>query len=182
MSDFDHEEHASLSSGAPGLDGVERAILEMAAAERAGVFRPTPVSQETAGLAATAPLESAFRVSERPVRRFGLSRKQAAMWLTPIAAAVVLAIGLGGYMFRLELDGIRQHRARVIAQLNAPGTAPVIGPASDCEGDFLKCCYGKSVTGLASRCAGYDRNGDGTIDLFDYQTYQIGYGKLVRNN
>jgi len=96
------------------------------------------------------------------------------MWLTPIAAAVVLAVGLGAYMFQIELGAIRQRRDAIIAQSATP--------ALDCDGDFLKCCYGKSITGLASHCADYDRNGDGTIDLFDYQAYQIGYGKLVRNN
>ncbi|MFQ5463194.1 MAG: hypothetical protein ACE5E5_11285 [Phycisphaerae bacterium] len=172
MSDFDHEQPGSPSpTGAPRLDGVERIMLDVASAERAGVFRDTSVSPQS--LQVTTP-----PVSAPPVQLFGLSRRQAAMWLTPIAAAVVLAVGLGGYMFRIELDAIRQRRDAIIAQ----STAPAAGPASDCDGDFLRCCYGKSVTGLASRCAAYDRNGDGMIDLFDYQAYQIDYGQAVRNN
>lgn len=79
----------------------------------------------------------------------------------PLAAAAALAIGVWGMMWSVQLDRLR-------AQKLGPVASAV---ESDCDGSFLKCFQGMGAGG--DRCAAFDYDHDGDIDLADFGVYQM---------
>lgn len=139
------------------LDAVEAALLELAEADKARVFAPTPIDRHL--LAATpvfAPV-SAGSV----IRRFR----------APLAAAAVLAIGVWSLMFYSELSSLRQASRLVDHSLIAMSGETT--PERTANGDFMECFSGPQPAQLVS-CHSYDFDADGDVDLADYRSYQLG--------
>jgi len=127
------------------LDSIERNLLELEQAERAGVFRPTMIS-------------ATELVHARPK----LTRAQWAIRLSPIAAAVVLAIGVTVGMFQWQINHLRQRASQ--------STTYFTQNDSPCEGDFLQCFTGPQDR-ISIACKPFDFDSDGHVDLSDYGKY-----------
>ena len=142
-------DRTTMSNDPTQLDAIEKALLELDAAEKAGVFGRTSVDA-----------------------RALLSREASAgpshpRWLTsrlamPAAAAVAMAIGVSSWMFT--------------SQLNAPGNGGfgshvVVADAGRCAGGFFGCLTGPGSSG-STGCQGYDYDSDGDVDLADYGAHQ----------
>lgn len=136
------------------LEPIESALLELGVAERASVFARTPVSAEELIAQAHA---------NRP---FVLSRHQL-IWLSSVAAVVLLAVGVGTVMFKYQLDQIRSSAGIV------DGSASGAGGHDPCDGNFLNCFSGPESLVLAMRCDLHDYDADGDVDLADFRSYQI---------
>ncbi|MBI4719380.1 MAG: hypothetical protein HY763_16415 [Planctomycetes bacterium] len=144
---------------------LEQTLLELAEAERAGVFRPTAAdAQEVLARAiVAAPTSNAAASREPAVVRFLRVR-----WL-PLGAAAMLVFGVWGVLFQRELVNVTQ-RAKVAALLTSGG-----GPAArehDCDGSITGCFSGPTRLAL-SGCRTYDYDADGDVDLADIGTFQL---------
>lgn len=132
------------------LDAVEQTLVELRAAERAGVFQSTRVQNP-----AFTPAGVAGRVmgSRRLVTR-----------LVAVAAVLMLAVTVWTVMFQRELSKLRDQRDSMAA-----GVAP-----SDAGSmSFADCMSGPSVTEIPESCLEYDHNSDGFVDLQDYGVLQL---------
>lgn len=139
-----------MSESSQHLDPIERLIAEADQAERAGVFRASRI--DTVALTQSpGGGQVPFFVSWR---RFGV----------PLAACVVLAVGVGAMLLSMELSGIREQ------QLLAANSS--IGQASP-EG-FLRCLDGPAA-GAVGECSSYDFDHDGDVDLLDFSAFQSNY-------
>ena len=86
--------------------------------------------------------------------------------VTSAAASIILAIGIGGYMFSSEFDSLRQHKT---PQHYADQSGV---QSSDCDGNFFECVAGPSHIVMAN-CNRFDYDLDGDVDLTDIKTYQL---------
>jgi len=126
------------------LDGVERALLDCAEARSAGVFHSTPLD-----------IDAVLNEPMPIVRRLRWCH------VTPVAAAVVLAIGLGAWMLNVEIGHVRDHRARLASARHTQKQFAfnITGPRRSVE----------------SEQAPLDLDEDGDIDLADFRQYQLAY-------
>ncbi len=138
-----------MSNDPTQLDAIEGALVELAAAEKAGVFGRTRVDAAAllSGEASTSPRYPRWRSSRI---------------MLPVAAAVAMAIGVSSWMFT--------------SQLNAPGNGGfgdhvVVADAGRCAGGFFGCLTGPGSSG-SSGCQAYDYDSDGDVDLADYGAHQ----------
>lgn len=138
------------------LDAVERALIELRAAERAGVFQPTRVQAPALMGAAAA-------------RGSKISRRLA-MRLLGVAAVLMLAVTVWTAMFQRELGRLRDQRNSMVAGVAPQGAGSM---------SFADCMSGPSMTQLSKGCLGHDRNGDGSVDLQDYGTLQLASARIV---
>ncbi len=132
------------------LDAVEQTLVELRAAERAGVFQPTRVQSPTF----------------MPARVAGkaMGSRRLVMRLVAVAAVLMLAVTVWTGMFQRELGKLRDQRDSMVAGV-APGDA---GSMS-----FADCMSGPSVTEVPEACLEYDHNSDGFVDLQDYGVLQL---------
>ena len=132
------------------LDAVEQTLVELRAAERAGVFQPTPVQA-----AALIPAGVAGKA---------VGSRRRAMRLVAVAAVLLLAVTVWTVMFQHELGRLRDQRNSMAAGV-APDNA---GSMS-----FADCMSGPSMTEVPEACLEYDHNRDGFVDLQDYGVLQL---------
>lgn len=134
------------------LDPIENYLVELKSAEQANLFNQTKVDTHEL-LRTTTQITPIWR--RLPV---GL--------VTSAAASIILAFGIGGYMFYSEIDSLRQQKAsrQYAVQTNVD--------QSDCDGSFFECVTGPSQIVMAN-CIRFDYDLDGHIDLFDMKTYQL---------
>lgn len=87
------QNHADLPPAGENdrLDGVESALLDLAAAEAAGVFARSKVPAD--------------------ILHRGHRQRFLRIWAGPLAAAVVLAFAVGSYFFQQEIALVRVARA-----------------------------------------------------------------------
>lgn len=123
-------------------DPFESALRRVEAAEKADVFRRSPVD-------ADALLRGASSLSP-------LSFTRRAKRIVPFAAAAMLVVGVWGTMWNTQLGKLRSQKLAMVE--------------SDCDGSFLKCFQGPSNQNAI--CGTYDYDRDGDIDLADFGTYQ----------
>ncbi|MCH8147676.1 MAG: hypothetical protein IH987_06725 [Planctomycetes bacterium] len=136
------------------LEPVESALLELDQAERATVFARTPVSAEE--LIAPSHANQPMVLSRHTL-----------VWLSSVAAVVLLAAGVWTVMFRYQLDHLRSSAGMVDSSASgAAGDDP-------CDGNFLNCFSGPESVVLAMRCDLHDYDADGDVDLADFRSYQI---------
>lgn len=129
------------------LDGVEAALLELHQAEELGVMRRSPVDP-AALMSSTSPL----------------SYRRMTWLLLPVAASVLLAVGVGARMFRTEVNEIRGRAELMLAQRDED--------RDPCDGSFLHCFTGPR-SDIAPKCSSYDYDKDGDIDLADFSAFQL---------
>ena len=132
------------------LDAVEQALVELRAAERAGVFQPTR--------------EQASAFMRAGVADKAMGSRRLAMRLLAVAAVLLLAVTVWTGMFRHELGKLRDQRNSMVAGI-APGDVASMS--------FADCMSGPSVTEVPASCLEYDRNSDGFVDLQDYGVLQL---------
>lgn len=140
------------------LDPVEDALLAHDDADRAGVFRVTPVNADDlfGGPVVVR--------SPRLVFRAGVA----------VAATIVLAVGVWSWLFQMELSRLR--------------SAAITGNSVALQSDALpvRCdaCISECVTGPVPNkpadCDRYDYDADGDVDLADFSRYQLAYAGPVR--
>ncbi len=140
------------------IDPIETALSELDAAKRAGVFRRTPVELRD--------LQHAHATASD-------ARPQ---WLTlklwPVAAAILLAIGVSSWMFAGELAELRrQSRMASTANPAMTGGAYVA---------FNTCFNGPRTGRDNADCGGQDYDADGDVDLADFRSYQLAYAGQSR--
>lgn len=132
------------------LEAVEQALVELRAAERAGVFQPTRV------------VPHALMQAGVPGKATGSRRLS--MRLLAVAAVLLLAVTAWTGMFQRELAKLRDQRNPLIVG---------IGPGEAGSMSFADCMSGPSVTEITDSCLDYDRNSDGVVDLRDYGVLQL---------
>lgn len=135
-----------------GVSPIEKGLRELTSAERAGVFRRTPVE-------ATALLASGDADTGRPMWARWLPRV-----IPAAAAAVALAVGLGSWMFTLELRSIRERQS---ALLSAKPAAAAVDPSA-----FARCFSGPAAS-VSMACRDNDFDADGDVDMADFGAFQL---------
>lgn len=140
------------------IDPIETALSELDAAERAGVFRRTPVELRD--------LQHAH-VTASDARPQWLTLR---LW--PVAAAIVLAIGVSSWMFAGELAELRR-QSRM-----ASTTHPV--ETGGAYVAFNTCFNGPTNDRDNAGCVGQDFDADGDVDLADFRNYQLAYAGQSR--
>jgi len=136
------------------LEPIESALLELDQAERASVFARTPVPAEEL---------IASSHTNQPV----VLSRHTLLWLSSVAAVVLLAAGVWTVMFKYQLDDLRSS-ARMVDD-----SASDAGGDDPCDGNFLNCFSGPESVVLAMRCDLHDYDADGDVDLADFRSYQI---------
>jgi hypothetical protein len=134
------------------LDGIEQALLELEAAEQAGLFQRTRI--DTSGLLA----------EPVPVRRAGSSRM--ALRLLPVAAAVCLAVGLWTMRPGTQTDLYTPNPTTT--------NSLALSDSGACDANFSLCLGGPS-DGVQPTCMAHDYDADGDVDLADFRAYQLAY-------
>lgn len=129
------------------LDSLERDLLDLHAAEEAGVFRPTQVDR-------VALLRSARS------RRFSSFRSYRV--LVPIAACFVMVVSVWSIMFHTEVDSVNG-----VASMVANNST-----AGDLGAGIQACVSGPGSMEDAS-CSAYDYDSDGDVDLMDFSRHQM---------
>ncbi len=138
------------------LDPIEDALLELKAAERAGLFAATRIDAE--GLVRADP-GSASLARRWTVLRWG-----------SVAAVLALAVGLWSVMFKAQIDPVTPPSSPVSVHV-----ASVDGVDSP-DGTFYVCFSGpKNDSAVASRCRTHDFDADGDVDLADFRAFQLAY-------
>ena len=139
------------------VDAVEEALLELEAAETARVFRRTPVDAERL-------LSDAGRLA--PFGGARLLRR-----LMPLAAAVVVAVGVGAWMVGGYFASFRG---------SEPWAGSVAsGPDADSVATIQWCLNGPAEE-LLPGCTDFDFDDDGSVTLADFSTYQVAYADVTR--
>ena len=133
------------------LDSIEAALLELDAAERAGLFEPTRLDS---GMLLTADVGG---------RDTGHGRRTL-RWLS-IASAAAVVLFVWGSMFSAQLDSLRKS--------DRVADASLVDANSGCDGSFVHCFSGPTQLVLAG-CVSHDYDADGDVDLADFSTFQRG--------
>ena len=124
-----------MTNDRKNLDPVEEALLELDATERAHLFKLTSADTR--------------RLLESPTGQASTgSRRIALRWL-PVAAAVVIAVGVWSWAFRVE-------------------------PLASARATISDCLTGPDEV-VAVTCRGYDSDADGDVDLADFHSYQVAF-------
>jgi len=133
-------------------DRLERAMLELHAAEEAGVFQPTRLDAERL-----------LRPAEvRVLWPFLWSRRGLA-----VAAGLALAFGVWGSMFAYKIGHLRDMRVMPVVTAGAGAAG-----CDDCN--FFGCLAGPAVR-IAAACSTHDYDLDGDVDLADFRQYQLAH-------
>lgn len=141
------------------LDPIELALQNLKSAEQAHLFDRTKINARDM-------LQSGNDLSPTMRRiRMGM--------ITSAAAAVILAIGVGSYLFSTEIDSLRDQR-RI-----ATRTVSTNAHSSDCDGDFFECVTGPSQFVMVE-CNRFDYDLDGDVDMSDFSTYQLSCDGITR--
>lgn len=127
---------------------AEVLLSELAEADRAGVFRPSPVDIDS--------------LTNRGVRATRPRFSRIAKGWTAAAAAFLLLATAWSMMFYREFGEMRYRVTNSAAQAKAAQSA-----------EFFACVSGPAG-GLTSECVAYDLDSDGRIDLSDYRAFQLG--------
>ena len=138
------------------LDPIERALWTLDDAEHSGLFQRTSVSAD-----------ELMRTSG-DMGLFGLPKWS--LRLVPLAASVLLAVGLGGWMFKRELSRVRDAR----------GDASTIVVAAVSQSNWS--AFHKSFTGPKGAQTAvvddHDLDADGDVDIADFSKYQLALASM----
>ena len=142
------------------LDTLEEMLLELYSADRAGVFKKTPVDPEALRKSTARSSADQF-----PIHRWWLTRR-----MRPLAAAAAIAmvVGVWGWMFQAEIGRIRNPGN--MAGVNAIGPAYASG--------FHRCFTGPTGAAVAD-CTEQDYDADGNVDLVDYGSFQLAFAGIT---
>ena len=136
------------------LDPIERALLELREVERCGVEARTPIDEG---------------VLRQPVEvaAGGSSVGRVLRWSRVAAVLGIVAVSWS-VMFSFELSSLRTKREN---QQAAPNQSPakVLG---NCNGTFVSNFTGPTGA-MASSPSLHDYDGDGDVDLADFQKFQL---------
>ena len=137
-------------------DPIEDALLELRAAEQAGLFAATRVDTEELTRVNPGPAS--------PARRWTVLR-----WGS-VAAVLALVVGLWSVVFKAQIDPVPLPSGPVSVHV-----APDDGVDSP-DGTFYVCFSGpKSDSVVANRCRTHDFDADGDVDLADFRAFQLAY-------
>ena len=140
------------------LDPIEEALRELELAEQARLFQPTRVDAN-----------QLVRASQDEGRSPG---KVVRFWWSTVAAAIVLAVGVSGWVFQAELSAVRNR-----AMLASREVVPI---PTDCrDRAILGCVTGPSQLASAA-CGAHDYDTDGDVDMADFRTYQLACANHLR--
>ena len=139
------------------VDAVEEALLELEAAETAQVFRRTPVDAE--------------RLLSDAGRSAGFGGARLLRHVMPLAAAVVVVVGIGVWMLAVDFASFRGPE-----QL-AGGVAS--GPDVESVATIQRCLNGPAEEVLPG-CTDFDFDDDGSVTLADFSAYQVAYADVTR--
>ena len=135
---------------------IEKSLVELQLAHAAGVFRTTDVER-----AWFSELPPASRNARMPwVLRVGVA----------VAAMLVVATGVGSWMFSRELSNLR---GRATTSVMAK-----VGDSGGCDWRIMSCMGGPSTV-LPYDCRDLDYDHDGDIDLADLGVHQRRCAKTV---
>ena len=141
------------------LDPMELSLQELESARQAGLFDQTRIDTrdvlQTAGHAAP------------------LWRRLPVGLLISAAASLILAVGIGSYLFYSEIESIRYQRTTAGPALSVD-SSPI-----DCDGDFFSCVTGPSQIVMGG-CHRFDYDLDGDVDLTDFRSYQLSCNGITR--
>jgi hypothetical protein len=129
------------------VDSLERDLLDLHAAEEAGVFRPTRVNR-------------AVLLRSARAHRFSFFRSYRV--LVPIAACFVMVVGVWSVMFHTEVGPING-RASMVANNSTAGDL----------GDGIQACVSGPGSMEDASCSVYDYDSDGDVDLVDFSRHQM---------
>lgn len=145
------------------LDPLERELLELSVCERSGLFQRTPID--------------ARALLQGPSAHRSISGASSRLRLLPVAAAVVLSVGVGSWMFQSEIarlrDGQRQGNDAALVASRSNFTQfyeRFTGPQSAVVQD----------PGVAPANRSVDSDADGDVDLADFGAYQLAYAGETR--
>ena len=141
------------------LDPIELALQDLKSARQAHLFDRTKINARDI-------LQSGNDLSPA-IRRIPMGM------ITSAAAAVILAVGVGSYLFSTEIDSLRNQRS------TAAQTVSTNAHSSDCDGDFFECVTGPSQLVMVE-CNRFDYDLDGDVDLTDFSTYQLSCDGITR--
>jgi hypothetical protein len=138
------------------LDPVETLLRDCSQAEQAGVFNATRIDTTRLAQRATVDGSSSLRLdaikAHPALWRF--------RWLS-VAAAVALAIGVGGWLFSHEIHQIRGRLAIKPVQAQTCDEALAVG------------CQSGPARSFVAGCEACDTDHDGDVDLFDRGRLQL---------
>jgi len=141
------------------LDPIELALQELKSAEQAHLFDRTKINTRDM-------LQTGSDLS------FTMRRIPMGM-ITSAAATVILAVGIGSYLFYHEIESLRDQRDTTAR------TVSTNTPSNDCDGDFFECVTGPSQFVMVE-CDRFDYDLDGDVDLTDFSTYQLSCDGITR--
>ena len=138
------------------LEALEKALLELDAAERAGLFQRTSLDTQ--------------RLLARSLQPERAAAWRLALRLLPVAAAVAMAIGVWSWMFTHEPSAPRGPDTVATAPADAFGGS---------DGSFYE-CFGGPSEAPATGCREFDYDADGDVDLADFGTFQLAFADTTR--
>lgn len=141
------------------LDPIELALQELKSAEQAHLFDRTIINARDM-------LQSGNDLSPT-MRRIPMGM------ITSAAASVILAVGVGSYLFSNEIDSLRDQRN------TATHTGSTDIHSNDCDGNFFECVTGPSQLVMVE-CNRFDYDLDGDVDMSDFSTYQLSCDSIIR--
>lgn len=146
----------SMTKHTEQLDPIELALLDLDRAEQAGLFQRTSVSADELMRASGA------------LGFLGLPKW--ALRVVPLAASVLLAVGVGSWMFQRELARVRDAQSGALTIIDAAV------PQSDWS------AFHESFTGpkgaQATAVGDYDYDSDGDVDIADFSKYQLALARM----
>jgi hypothetical protein len=131
------------------LDTLERDLLDLHAADKAGVFRRTRVDRR------------ALLRSPRS-RQTSFSFFKSYRLLVPIAACFVMAVGVWSIMFHTE-----------VAPVNGGASLVANNSGGGSLGGGIQACVGGPGSMEDPSCSAYDYDSDGDVDLMDFSRHQM---------
>lgn len=146
-------EYATMTTEHRQLDPVEEALLQLDAAEEAGLFRRSRVDTKRLLIRSAASKPGWFGAR-----------------LAAAAAVVVLAVGAWSWMYHARMAELSQR----VGVTDVVAEAPVASP-----GEFYKCFDGPTGA-LRASCRDHDYDADGDVDLADFSAYQLAYAGMTR--
>jgi len=157
------------------LEPIESLLVEWREADQNGVFARTRLDL-SAAMADPEPVMFSPGVHDDSIPRFWAYRRYA------VAAAILMAVGLGTLFFAMELRTVRERQAYFAAEERGDGSVAVGQPSDPLlagERPRVGCLSGPALA-RADDCDGVDFDGDGDVDLADIGRLQLSLAVAAR--
>lgn len=154
---------------------IESLLVEWREVDQAGVFARTRLDIRAA-MADPEPVRFSPGVHDDSIPRFWAYRRYA------VAAAILLAVGVGTLFFAMEMRTLRGRQAYFAAEERGSGSVAVGQPSESPFGGERRrvgCLSGPALA-RADDCDGVDFDGDGDVDLADIGRLQLSLAGAAR--